>query len=80
MAKKLVSFILLLLLALYVLNPPYEKHRVKLGEIPSPDMMEEKSSGPGSKYVYKNYVFCSEVKNAATGERESFGILGFVFK
>ncbi len=80
MKKAAVYFIVVLLFALYLLNPSYEKHRIKLGEIPSATMIEEKTSSPGSKYKYKNYVFCSIVVDAVTDERRSFGILGFILK
>jgi hypothetical protein len=80
MEKNAVYFILVMLLALYALNPSYEKHLVKLGEIPSRPMQEENSSSPGSKYRYKNYYLRSVVNNAARDERKTFGIFGFVFK
>ena len=71
-------FIVVLLFALYFLNPSYSKHLKKLGVITTPTM-EEKNSSPESKYNYKNYIFCSIVTEAATDQRKSFGILGFVF-
>jgi len=80
MKKNIAYFILILLFALYLLNPSYNKHLVKLGEIPADTMLEEKTSSPGSKYKYKNYVFCSMVADAVTDQRKSFGILGFVLK
>ena len=78
MKKNTGYFIVVLLIALYFLNPSYSKHLKKLGVITTPTM-EEKSNSPGSKYKYKNYIFCSMVKDAATDQRKSFGILGFVF-
>jgi len=71
-------FIVILLLALYFLNPSYSKHLKKLGVITTPTI-EEKSSSPGSKYKYKNYIFCSIVTGAATDQSKSFGIPGFIF-
>ena len=79
MKRYTVYFILILLFGLYFLNPSYTKHLKELGVITTP-AMEEKTSSPGSKYKYKNYVFCSAVTEVATDQRKSFGIFGFVFK
>jgi hypothetical protein len=74
--KKYGFAIVVLIFALFYLNPSFEKHQLKIGLIPTPPLIENKPVG----LKYNSYVFFSTVTNTVLNERLTFGIAGFVFK
>ena len=74
--KKYGFAIVVLIFALFYLNPSFEKHRRKMGLDPTPPLIDNRSEG----LKYNNYVLFSTVTNSVLNERLTLGIAGFVIK
>jgi hypothetical protein len=75
-----IVVLLIVLFIAYLLNPGYSKHMAKLG-YKEKALSRFNTTGDSytGKYKYHNYYVFSTTTDAG-GDRETIGLLGFVFK